>query len=314
MDDLPIDLVYTWVNGEDPNWVKKKMKYMKLERKILPNSYDSVRFRNLDELKYSIRSVRKFAPFIRKIFIVTNGQTPSWLKTKSLTKGKQPIIMVKHEEIFLHKSDLPTFNSVAIEANLHRIPGLAEHFIYFNDDVFFGKKVTPSNFLTSDGKSKIYLRSKDIPSRKAFKEDDYYFRDGIYYTHKFLKKHVDKKDSHRAVRHVGYLMRKSVLQEIEDLLKKTNHWDKTMSRFRKNYGIKIISLFYPYYALEKGYAVEDNKLRAINASKNFHQNYKKILNERPHMFCLNSLLSVDTQLKTFFKKYFPDKGPEEVSS
>ena len=84
------------------------------------------------------------APWIRHVYLVTAGQIPHWLNldTPHLT-------VVTHEEIFPNKSDLPTFSSPAIEAHLHRIPGLSEKFLYLNDDVFFGQAVWPEDFYSA---------------------------------------------------------------------------------------------------------------------------------------------------------------------
>tara|TARA_R110002050_G_scaffold150757_1_gene277697 strand:- start:234 stop:554 length:321 start_codon:yes stop_codon:yes gene_type:complete len=82
------------------------------------------------QLRYSLRSIMKFAGWVRHIYIVTNGQVPSWLDV-----SHPRITVVAHEEIFTDPSDLPTFSSPAIEVHLHRIPGLSNRWIYFNDDV-----------------------------------------------------------------------------------------------------------------------------------------------------------------------------------
>jgi len=110
------------------------------------------RFEDNDELRYSLRSVEKHAPWVRHIFIVTNGQIPSWLNLDD-----ERVTVVSHSDIFLNKSHLPTFSSPAIESHLHRIPGLSEWFIYMNDDVLFGRDVWPDDFVTASGAQKVYL-------------------------------------------------------------------------------------------------------------------------------------------------------------
>jgi hypothetical protein len=112
----------------------------------------SSRFVDNEELRYSLRSVIKYAPWVRHIYIVTNGQVPYWLDTMH-----PRITVVQHSEIFLNSSHLPTFSSPAIEVHLHRIPGLASRFIYLNDDVMFGAPVLPSDFWTIDHGQRIYL-------------------------------------------------------------------------------------------------------------------------------------------------------------
>ena len=137
----PVDAVYTWVNGSDPEFLRSlKETYLGLETHSLDTSpqryqglhhYLSFSFYNeilihwkfeildFNQLKYSLRSIEMFAPWIRKIFIVTNGQIPYWLKLEN-----QRVDVIPHSEIFTRQSDLPTFSSRAIESHLHRIPGL----------------------------------------------------------------------------------------------------------------------------------------------------------------------------------------------
>ena len=110
------------------------------------------RFADNNEFKYSLRSVDKFAPWVRRIFVVTNGQIPSWLDL-----DHPRITLVTHKEIFLNQSHLPTFSSPAIETHIHRIPGLSKKFIYMNDDVFFGDHVWPDDFYTHSKGQKVFL-------------------------------------------------------------------------------------------------------------------------------------------------------------
>ncbi|KAF1433613.1 N-acetylglucosamine-1-phosphotransferase subunits alpha/beta, partial [Spheniscus demersus] len=99
------------------------------------------RFEDNEELRYSLRSIERHAPWVRHIFIVTNGQIPSWLNLDN-----PRITIVTHQEIFQNVSHLPTFSSPAIESHIHRISGLSQKFIYLNDDVMFGKDVWPDDF------------------------------------------------------------------------------------------------------------------------------------------------------------------------
>lgn len=110
------------------------------------------RFADNDELKYSLRSLQRHAPWVRRVFVVTNGQIPSWLNLDN-----SRISVVTHEEIFRNQSHLPTYSSPAIESHLHRIPGISRRFIYLNDDVMFGKEVWPEDFYTHTGGYKVRL-------------------------------------------------------------------------------------------------------------------------------------------------------------
>lgn len=153
-----IDAVYTWVNGSDPVWFAE-MEYYKSrfqkEHGISENTTDTSssrnRFRDNDELRYSLRSLDQNAPWIHHIYIVTNGQVPSWLDTSN-----PRISVVTHEEIFANKEALPTFSSPAIELNLHHIEGLGEYFLYFNDDVFLGDAIYPSDLLSLENGQLVF--------------------------------------------------------------------------------------------------------------------------------------------------------------
>uniref|UniRef100_A0A671KCM7 N-acetylglucosamine-1-phosphotransferase subunits alpha/beta n=1 Tax=Sinocyclocheilus anshuiensis TaxID=1608454 RepID=A0A671KCM7_9TELE len=110
------------------------------------------RFEDNEELRYSLRSIEKHAPWVRHIFIITNGQIPSWLNLDN-----PRVSVVTHQDIFQNQTHLPTFSSPAIETHIHRIPGLSQKFIYLNDDVMFGKDVWPDDFYSHSKGQKVYL-------------------------------------------------------------------------------------------------------------------------------------------------------------
>ncbi len=139
-----IDLVYLWVDGSDPKWVEKRNACIgRSEEKSGLNCKG--RYADNDELKYSLRSAELYAPWIRRIFIVTDEQTPRWLDTSN-----PKIRIVDHKEI-MPAVCLPCFNSTVIEHHLHKIPGLAERFLFSNDDTFFNRPVAPDDFFAPDG-------------------------------------------------------------------------------------------------------------------------------------------------------------------
>lgn len=178
----PIDIVYTWVNGSDPKLIRD-LAYWKakaagmdegeeadaegnaalaaLAASNVTDTGDQTsanRFRDNEELRYSLRSIWKYAPWVRHVFIVTNGHVPHWLNL-----AHPRLTLVSHADIFPNKSHLPTFSSPAIESHLHRIPGIASKFIYFNDDVMLGNAVSPDDFWTLGQGQKIFL-SWQVPN------------------------------------------------------------------------------------------------------------------------------------------------------
>lgn len=158
---FPIDLVYLWVDDNDPIWKKKRDSFLAEKINKSTEVAGDARWRNNDELKYSLRSVEKFAPWINHIYIITDQQIPSWLNTKH-----PKISIVDHKDI-LPKQALPIFNSQAIESCIHKIPNLSEHFILGNDDLLFVKPTTPNIFFNEKGNA--IVRMKHFSRKKAQK-------------------------------------------------------------------------------------------------------------------------------------------------
>lgn len=141
---MNIDLVYLWVNGNDPHWRAKHNSFIG-KTKDKPDINCEGRYADNDELKYSLRSIEKYAPWIHNIFIVTDEQTPVWLNTEH-----PKIRIIDHKEI-MPEVCLPCFNATIIEHFLWKIPELSEHFLFANDDMFINKPVTPDTFFAEDG-------------------------------------------------------------------------------------------------------------------------------------------------------------------
>lgn len=162
MSELPaVDLVYTWVDGSSPVFAARVDKYRK-EQAVrtgrAPEAYGfgQHRFRDLDNFRYSLRSVARNAPWFRRIFIVTNGQVPRWLRKDS---GAE---IVTHEQIFADRNALPTFNACAIETQLHRIPDLGRYFVFMNDDFFFSRPTPKDYFFGANGLPRLFFSGETI--------------------------------------------------------------------------------------------------------------------------------------------------------
>lgn len=132
-----IDFVMPWVDDSDPSWIHKKEKYL---GENTANGNDEARFRDWDILRYWFRAVEQYAPWVRYIFFVTDNQMPVWLNDKH-----PKLKWIKHTD-YIPTEYLPTFSANPIELNFHRIPELAEQFVYFNDDVFLNAPTTPADF------------------------------------------------------------------------------------------------------------------------------------------------------------------------
>jgi hypothetical protein len=159
-----IDIVYLWVNGNDGEWRAKRQKYAeKLEATDHFNfaKFGNVegRYRDNDELRFSLRALEKFFPEHGHIYIVTDGQVPDWFQ------ASDQITLVDHHQLIPH-SALPTFDSGNIESYIHHIPGLSERYFYLNDDVFFGAPVCLNDWFFGKG---IYVSWSDEPVVKGHK-------------------------------------------------------------------------------------------------------------------------------------------------
>ena len=186
MTQRPVDVVYTWVDGNDPALRAKRRGYMHsgAEEKC-SDVGGATRYSSLGELWWSVASVNRFAPWVRKIFIVTDGQRPGvvdWIKTQF--DNPIPIEIVDHSVIFRgYEHLLPTFNSLSIETMLWRIPGLADDYIYMNDDMFFVAPNAVTDRFAPDGSLVNYGRRMDAafcrflfwlkPKKHGFKAPGY---------------------------------------------------------------------------------------------------------------------------------------------
>ena len=143
-DQYPIDAVILWVDGNDEKHKAKMLPYLEDKSRVNTEKFRT-RYDQVNEIKYTIDSILKFAPYIRNIFVVTDEQVPDFLK--DINDSYKKVAIVDHSVIFKGYEDyLPTFNCRPIETCIYRIPELAEHFIYFNDDFFLINETKPSDF------------------------------------------------------------------------------------------------------------------------------------------------------------------------
>src|SRR4030043_253137 len=160
----PVDAVVTWVNGNEPVHRAKRLLYSQnAEQNVADFALTDWRFIDAGEVRYSIYSIRKFTPWIRNIYLVTDNQQPAWL-TEDLQK-RLNVKTIDHTIIFHdHLDCLPTFNNMSIGFLLFRIPGLANRYITFNDDNFIITPVTIDDFFIEN---KPVIRGKWYPQKKG---------------------------------------------------------------------------------------------------------------------------------------------------
>ncbi|GAB3993049.1 hypothetical protein GCM10029992_03690 [Glycomyces albus] len=313
----PIDVVYTWVDSNDPAWQEQRHEFDSAFEVHNVSANNAERYADRNELRYSLRALNLFAPFVRNIYIVTADQHPHWLA------GDHPKVqVVSHRDIFPEPSDLPTFNSHAIEACLHRIPGLSENFVYFNDDVFVGREVTEDDFYTMTGQAKVRLS----PSQFVYEdrpEPDAIPTDWATYNSVQLLQSGFGLTPRRRVKHVPLVLKKSVMEEIE--AKYPAEVKQTRSaRFRSTTDIALPSMFAQYYGMATGRAVEwpgerKEYVYLDTGRHDSHDRLQRIMHSPTKFFCVNTTrhteVDLDQQarnLRAFFTDAFPTPAPWET--
>ena len=297
---FPIDVVYTWAGESNTN---------------------NARLSNNNELKYSIRSVIKYAPWINKIYILMNPPKviPSWFNESYENK----IIILDHNDTF-KEEHMPCTNSNSIETTLINIPGLSEHFIYFNDDVFLGKNVSYLDFFNKDG-SKIIIDDKRIENCKSMILD-------------YKQNKVDFKlpEYCGVSQHIPFSNKKSIIRKYQETYNDYIEWVRNI-KDREDTGKKICNdyNFHKWcqqqhgpiakFAYENGEAIIryfDSK-DIVYIANEYDPNLKKldkIKKSNPLFFCINDVQIQDDnermqfyhKVNEFMKEYFNEQPFFEV--
>jgi hypothetical protein len=312
---FPIDVVYTWVDGDDPAWQARRDAELAAIGVTALNkeAIGSSRFTSRDELRYSLRSLAMYAPWVRHIWIVTDAQVPAWLDT-----AHTKITVVDHKEIFDDRGRLPTFNSHAIETQLHHIDGLAEHFLYLNDDVFFGRPVTPRLFFHSSGLAHFFLSRAQIGFGAVQLDDPPVLAAGK--NNRRLIEQTFGRTLTQKMKHAPHPLRRSVLAELETkfgayIAETARH------RFRHPDDFSVPSSLHHYYGYLTGRSVpgQIRYLYTDLADRETAYRLRRLLSSRSYdVFCLNDTDADDatqmrqrTHLLWFLASYFPLPGPYE---
>lgn len=309
-----IDLVYLWVDGNDPKWKDKHDAFTgKVSVKAETNCVG--RYISNDELKYSLRSIELYAPWIRKIFLITDSQIPTWLDSEN-----SKICIIDHQDI-LPAESLPCFNSALIEKFFHKIPDLSEHFIYANDDMFLNRPAVPEDFFTPEGLPIVRLK------RKIFRKLQWFWRERI--RQKPLKNYSAsiKRASAMIEKLYGIYYtgmphhnidayRKSFCQYVAENVLKKEFRSNWQNHLRSDNDVQRI--VYSYIAL----AEKKAKLRYVSETESMivrvhkEKDYDKLEKKKPLFFCMNDSEYVkDYQrvtLRKMLDKLFPNKSSFEL--
>tara|TARA_R100000322_G_scaffold170476_1_gene146476 strand:+ start:11923 stop:13437 length:1515 start_codon:yes stop_codon:yes gene_type:complete len=303
---MDVDLVYTWVNNEDPKWLELIAPFRPQD---VTDATSPSRFRSRDELLYSLRSVSMYANFFRKIFIVSNCSPPSWLDL-----ADPRIEWIYHEDI-LFSSALPTFNSHAIETSLFRIPGLSEHFIYLNDDILFGRPSSVEDFFFSNG----IERARFEPYGNLLGSVDESLPDylnGAINSRNLLEGEFSITFS-ELITHSARPMRVSVWAQMWDRFG-ADLGDTMHNKFRSIADINPC-LLYAHYSVLRGHAVPDYPpTELIQSNHDFHSKFSSLLARQrfgvrlmPSTICVNdgsdshNNAEWDEACTRFLDDYFP---------
>ena len=252
-----IDIVYLWVDGNDPQWRAKRQR---AARALSASSLTSMavfsnvegRFRDNDELRYSLRALEKYFPDHGHVYIVTDSQTPTWLQAGA------GLTIIDHREL-IPAGALPTFDSGNIESYIHRIPGLSERYFYFNDDVFFGAPVDVDDWFWSDGIFTAW--SDDTPVLGgALLLEATSLENGCRLSNQWLTDHANEpgrlstyQHTPRTFAHAPRPMLKSLLQQLESCAPDMFSAVRS-TRFRVWDKPSIVSDFVLRWALAQGVA------------------------------------------------------------
>lgn len=314
--DFPIDVVYTWVDGSDPQWAAEKARFAAASGKTVAGSSRAgldERFRNRDELKYSLRSIEMFAPFVRNIFLVTSGHAPDWL-----VEDHPRLKRITHREIYDRPADLPTFNSSGIETQLHRIPGLAEHFVYFNDDMMLGSPVEPGDFFTPSGAAVFYPSDNHIVPEVAPSDLEEYAQADVNAIRLFREQFGISPTA--VMQHAPYTARISTMRELEQAFPK-EFAQCAANRFRDPTDLRPVSFMHPHYASYRGTGVPRPNREGYFGLwyRDIAERFAKTLRTRRYKFiCLNDAgvpaaeaARVDATVRKFLDAYYPVKSSFE---
>ncbi|WP_145905805.1 stealth family protein [Kitasatospora viridis] len=311
---FPIDAVVTWVDDTDPVWRERRAETLAAltERPVTGDGAE--RFRNRDELRYCLRAIAMYAPWIRHVFLLTDGQCPDWLAV-----DHPDVTVVTHGQIFADPGALPVFNSHAIETQLHRIPGLSEHFLYFNDDVFIGRSVRPEQFFQGNGVPLLNLDSRVIPPGGVTADDDEYV--APQKNTRALVRREHGRDTAQALSHAPHPLTRSLLAESAELfaadLAATAH-----SRFRSRDDIAPITLAvgHGYLTGKVAWGRLGHRYLDVDRFAALEQLPALLRDRDADSFCLNDgeldrvpRAEQDRQVTVFLQDYFPVAGPLERS-
>jgi len=314
----PVDVVYTWVDGSDPVWLERQQARLTEWSRLsdtaeIRASSGRARFESRDELRYSLRSLHLFAPWVRTIHIVTDGQVPPWLDVEH-----PRIRLVDHRDL-LPAEALPTFNSHAIETALHLIPDLAEHFVYLNDDMLLGRPLGPDRFFDIAGRFAVFPSIH--PLGLGGPQDPAYVTAALH-NRRLLQEAFGVVLTHHLA-HAPYPHRVSVLAEIAARFPEAVA-ATSRAPFRSGSDVSMLSSLAQHYGLITGSAYEapEGSLESVFvniSSTEVIPQLEELRQRRQDAICLGDhhdfaleVGRVDRLVAEFLESYYPIAAPWEI--
>jgi len=312
----PIDAVYMWVDDSFPGYRDVLNQYADVKQDTNPSRTRD----NLDTLKYSVRSLRLYAPWLRNIFIVScRPQTPRWLKEDV------PGLTVVHHDQFMDASIMPTFNSFAIQSYLHLIPGLSKRFLQFDDDVLLSAPVTLADFADAAGRLRVFHRFGHTPDETKRDQDGISrWNASLAHSNHLLNAAFGTR-ARPTFTHVPLLIDRDWWAEM--IARWPDDFARTRtSRFRAKYNV-VPDYLYPHFLLGTGRGIAVSRLRTYRDTFYFGiENYTayalwKLAQRRAigaKTLCLNDNFGdnpnprVVKLVRDFLDKSYPVKSPFEA--
>ena len=328
----PIDIVIPWVDPEDPVWQAERRKY---SSEVTAEDDDrEIRYRDWDNLQYVFRGIEKYAPWVRTVHFITYGHLPKWLNVNA-----PKLHIVKHED-YIPKEYLPVFSSHVIELNMHKIEGLSEQFIYFNDDIFLLKMTKPEDFFQNGLPCDVNIPNLVLPNYTTFAPI-------VFNTVAYINKHFSKRSQMRKYpgkyfnlkygivslgmtslfsywkgytgffnHHLAVPYLKSTLKEVWN--EEPEILEKTCShRFRDNSDVN--QYIFRYWQLASGNFVPDRlKGEYFLVGSDNRKILDYINNSKGKMICINDnefsgdFDSEKAKINNALNKKFPDRSSFEV--
>lgn len=159
-----VDVVFTWVDDQDPTWQAKRLKFQ--PDAATRDATDTARFAHNDELLYALRGLFRYFEGIGQVYLVTDAQKPAFW-----SEFADRVILIDHHQIMGENVARPTFNSHVIESCLHKIPNLADKYLYLNDDVIIANATGVSDFFDDRSRAKVFYSKKNvIPTNSCISE------------------------------------------------------------------------------------------------------------------------------------------------